>query len=199
MARMTRSDRQRRAIAYHEAGHAVVGYFCPQMPKARRVTIVATDDWLGRVLLHSSRWLRRRLSAGDWSPRTEVRCYEQIMTSLAGPLAERRFTGRLNRRGAGYDGTSSVVRGSDYDTVSDLVLRLAGEDAQDQLALGRWLQRRTENMLSNYWKAVEAVAAALVERGTIKGQAALGTIIDGAYGLKPLALPRRSANRAAGS
>jgi hypothetical protein len=169
------------------------------MPKARRVTIVANDEWLGRVLLHSSRWLCRRLSESAWSPRTEVRCYEQIMTSLAGLLAEKRFTGRLNRRRAGYDGTSTVLRGSDYDMVSDLMLRLAGDDAQVQDALGCWLQRRTENILSNYWKAVEAVAATLFEQGTIKGHAALGTIIDGAYGLKPLALPRRSANRAAGS
>jgi hypothetical protein len=120
------------------------------------------------------------------------------MTALAGPLAEKRFTGRFNRRGAGYSGTPMVVRGSDYDMVSDLVLRLAGDDAQEQLALGRWLQRRTENMLSNRWKAVEAVAAALVERGTIEGHAALRTIIDGAYGLKPF-VPRRSANRVAGS
>ena len=105
------------------------------------------------------------------------------MTSLAGPLAEKRFTRRRNQRGAGYVGTPTVVLGSDYDTVSDLVLRLAGEDEPEQRALGRWLEC-SENILSARWKAVEMVAAALVERGTIVGHAALGTIILGALDLQ---------------
>jgi hypothetical protein len=145
------------------------------------VTIVPTDDALGHVLHYSSGWLGQRLNEGDMSPRTEVRCYEEIMTSLAGILAEKRFTGRLNQRGAGYYGTPTVVHGSDYDRVSDLVQRLAGEDAHEQRALGCWLRRRTENILSGRWKAVKAVAAALVERGTIEGPA-LDTLIGDAYG-----------------
>jgi len=186
---MTPAERRRWATAYHEAGHAVVGYFLHTMRGSfRRATVIETDDALGYVLRRQSRAFYRRMAAGDWTPHTEVRAYELLMCTMAGTLAEKRFTGRRNRRGAGWNGTPFVERGSDLDTVGDFVLRLAGTDADEQRALVRWLTRRTENMLMCRWKAVEAVAAALVAQGTIEGRDALGAVVAEAYGLRPLAL-----------
>jgi hypothetical protein len=155
----------------------VVGFFCSQIPRVRRVSILPDGETLGHVQHVRSRWLANRLNEGDWSPRTEVRCYEEIMTLMAGSRAERRFTGRTNHRGAGLDANPMTVRGSDYDQISDLVLRLA-EDQTLQLALTRWLQRRTDLALTTRWREVEAVAAALVERGTLDGEELRATIFD---------------------
>jgi hypothetical protein len=40
----------------------------------------------------------------------------------------------------------------------------------------RWLQVRTEGLIETNWPEVEAVAAALLERGTLKGKEVLAVI-----------------------
>jgi hypothetical protein len=153
----SRQQQQREAKAHHEAGHAVadleLGF------RVSRVTIVAADDSLGRCEGGSKvpSWLEPDVTV---DMRTRSWIERRVMGILAGPIAEERFTGRPNHDGAAGDWRQAV-------TLADFVCGSADEVA----AFLAWLKIRTANFLASCerWPMVEAVARALLERGTLTG------------------------------
>jgi len=123
-----------------------------------------TADWYSPAF-----W--KRLRAGDWSPRTEVRQYEEIITLLAGGLAERRATGRASHIGAR----------SDYEKAADFAFVASGNDAMAN-ALLRWLRLRSEALLEAHWEDVKAVTVALLQEKTLKSSRLREVIFDSARG-----------------
>jgi cell division protease FtsH len=67
---MALKDDERQIIAYHEAGHAVVGLECPQLPPLHRVSIIPRGQSLGSVTtlpredqnIHSKQFLLQQLA-----------------------------------------------------------------------------------------------------------------------------------------
>ncbi len=96
--------RELQATAYHEAGHAVMAMETGRA--VRLVTVVPEGNYLG-VCRHTAApaWLSPDAHLG----RREIRWLERcILIRMAGPAAERRFTGRRNHVGARYDYDSLI-------------------------------------------------------------------------------------------
>jgi hypothetical protein len=98
----------------------------------------------------------------DWRVR---RWYEtEIMYALAGPEAERRFTGRRNNRGASKDDERAwrvALQSEGYE----------GDEGERARAFLKWLGLKTRDWLASrlVWLQIEAVVAALLERQTLSG------------------------------
>lgn len=185
-ARRQEVGRQRLlATAYHEAGHAVVGFYSRHMPKVRRVSIVpdSKNGTVGHVVHHPSPAFVRQLEEGDWNAAIEVRFYEQIRTLYAGGVAERRFTGRRNHVGG---------RG-DYEIISELAVHVSGGGGPVTQALLRWLRLSAEAYVTARWREIEAVAGALVEHKVLRGHDAVANVIFKALGIDVSGLTVNSA------
>jgi hypothetical protein len=99
------------------------------------------------------------------TPRMERMIDDHVLISLAGPAAEARFTGRLNRIGAS----------GDYETVL-----LLAERRFDGRLLRKYLEYMTERARAHVasfraWAMISGLAAVLVERGTLTGEEARKT------------------------
>ena len=73
------TDKERRLTAYHEAGHAIVTYYCPQQDKVHQVSIVPRG-WAGGFTL--------ALPEKDVSYQTKKWMQEEIAVLLGGRVAE---------------------------------------------------------------------------------------------------------------
>jgi len=94
------------------------------------------------------------------------RVVDRITICLAGNEAEKRLTGRRDNLGAS----------SDYGLVADLGLRsMVGEEGD---AFLRWLRVRTERNVAVRWSVIEGVAAALLERKTLRKHEILEAIFN---------------------
>jgi hypothetical protein len=150
------------ATAYHEAGHAVLAReFGISID---HVTIVPNEaaNSLGHVLRAStSDWEHDLRTEGDVEPAQWGPMFQHVVQSLAGCVAEAKFTGRHNYQGAHSDRVS----------VYDALTAIAAEE-QERRALFKWLWVRTENHLARprVWAQVEAVAHALLEQQTLTAE-----------------------------
>lgn len=73
------SDEDRKLTAYHEAGHAVVGHFLPQVDPVHRISIVARGMSGGHTMFPPTE---------DRANERKSRLLEQIATALGGRVAE---------------------------------------------------------------------------------------------------------------
>lgn len=73
------SEEDKKLTAYHEAGHAVVNYFCPHMDPVHRISIVARGVSLGHTLIPPTK---------DRTHETKTRLLEQIQVMMGGRVAE---------------------------------------------------------------------------------------------------------------
>ena len=73
------SDEDKKITAYHEAGHAIVTHFLPDMDPVHRISIVARGMSLGHTLIPPN---------GDRTHETRGRLLEQITAMLGGRAAE---------------------------------------------------------------------------------------------------------------
>jgi len=148
---------QRRATAYHEAGHAVIGEALGVHMKT--TSIVPGEGFDGQVRF------RRVLRASDLDgsgngDRTRLRIERQIMVSYAGEAAQRRHRPR-SVRPHHYQ--------SDYQIIADL-LRSLWAPGPSADAFAKWLALRTAEMVALHWPQIKRVAAALMERGSLSGE-----------------------------
>src|SRR3954471_6910286 len=145
-----------RPTAFHEAGHAVAAYVLGRPIK--HATIVPEQWKLGHVRL-GGRHHAQRLETTTVGVQARFRLECDVIGAFAGPEAERRATGRANNVGAR----------SDHGYAADVALALAGGDEKEANAYIRWVRRRAERLIEQYWTQVEAVAALLMERRTVTG------------------------------
>jgi hypothetical protein len=152
-----KGERERRATAYHEAGHAV-------MSVELRLVVASVNLHRDEHQLGVCRGGGALPQEEDFHmPNGKTRRWveREIMVLLAGSEAEAMFTGRKNHLGARSDLHSAVDLASTVCNTVDEVqayLLLLAIRARDLLA--------TEHL----WAAVVAVAEALLERGELKGR-----------------------------
>jgi cell division protease FtsH len=90
------SDEQKRLIAYHEAGHAIVGHFLPNCDPVRKITIVPRGMSGGSVL---------SVPEDDMGPETRARIKDAIAQALGGRAAEAVVFGEVTTGAGGGNGS----------------------------------------------------------------------------------------------
>jgi ATP-dependent Zn protease len=148
------------AIAYHEAGHAVVAHALGQAVPLVSFVPDEEDDSLGRCHQNlMGEWFR---PDSDTSGRTRNTIEKRVIILFAGFHAEARFTGRRNYKVASWD------RGAAADILSYLT-----QDREEELrAYLAWLDVRSKDMVNSpmNWRAIEYVARELLARRQLNGK-----------------------------
>jgi hypothetical protein len=143
--------------AYHEAGHAVAAYVLHRA--LGHVSIEPERGSLGHM--------KTRRFEESFQPDAEVkrgtreRLEKEIMVCLAGPIAERRFVGRLRQ--------DTIVGASrDFNDAARCADCLCGNSEETDAYLA-WLSVRATNLikLAWHWRAIQTLAEALLEHRRI--------------------------------
>jgi cell division protease FtsH len=173
-------DDQRKQIAYHEAGHAVVQYHLRPDERIVRVSIVRRSEALGYVLpvpnydIYS---LPLRTFVAD------------ILVSMAGHVATKLFLGEY---WTGATGDFQNIRGRLWQLAHygyfgpPLEMQIGAGMAKDKTEVvekfWRKLEEQTEAILSKHSDEVHAVARALLERNDLTGRECIDVIRSAANG-----------------
>jgi len=180
------SDKEKRAIAYHEAGHAVVSEVLPEADKTQKVSIVPRGMALG-VTWHKPE--ERVLVSYE-------HLFDELSVLMGGRAAEELFTGTITT-GAADDfkratetakrmvlewgmgehfrhiawdaGTGPVFLGEDIVRRKDFSERTAEMIDEDVRKILDSAYERTRKILEEHDQAMHAIAAELLEKETIPG------------------------------
>lgn len=177
---------QRRQVAYHEAGHAVVQYYLRPDERIVRVSIVRRSEALGYVLPvpnYDIYALPLRTFLAD------------IMVSMAGHVATKLFLGEY---WTGATGDFQNVRARLWQLAHygyfgpplDLQLQPGMSVAKDRTEVvekfWRKLEEQTEHVLSKHASEVHAVAQGLLDRNDLTGKQCIDIIRAAASGNESL-------------
>jgi hypothetical protein len=165
-ARALRTEGERRAAAYHEAGHAVADYVLGW--RLRRVTIRPRRYALGRTVRggrrgeahpkgFSGKRYRRWLAEAD------------CVSSLCGPVAERVAAGREPFLTPDAAGKRRLTPGGDWERVGRVLTALAQESGEPLAGVAGRVTERAAVLLGTHVSAVRALAEALLVGRTIRG------------------------------
>jgi len=182
------TDKVKRETAYHEAGHAVVGYFCEECDPVHKVTIIPRGRALGITFT---------LPTEDHYTMDEQKYLDEICMSLGGRVAEEVFLGKIGSGASSdirnvtrlartmvtelgmsaklgpisyQDGGAKVFLGRDYmrqTNHSEQTLR--DIDGEVRRIVDEQLQR-ARGILNEKRQYVESLAAALLERESVNGE-----------------------------
>jgi cell division protease FtsH len=182
---MVLTEKQKRETAYHETGHAVVAYNCPDSDPVHKVTIIPRGRALG---------LTAMLPVEDQWTWVREQYLDRICVGLGGRAAEEIFIGRI-ASGAAQDikHVTALARGMVTRLgMSDKLGPVAYEETSEQVFLGRDYSRRqvhsertlqdidaevsriigeqlerARGILQEHRDKVEVMAQALLERETL--------------------------------
>jgi cell division protease FtsH len=167
-------DDQRRQIAYHEAGHAVVQYYLRPDERIVRVSIVRRSEALGYVLPvpnYDIYALPLRTFVAD------------ILVSMAGHVAAKLFLGEY---WTGATGDFQNVRGRLWQLAHygyfgpPLDMQQVGAQSKEKMQVvekfWRRLEEQTEQILARHSAEVHAVAQALLDRNDLTGRECIEVI-----------------------
>lgn len=140
--------KKQRAVAYHEAGHAVALW--SQGLRFSEASIIADEltDTLGHVRLHFPKWFRPDYDA---STRSRLYAEKQIIADFAGKIAESRFVRRNVREGIWKD----------YKDAFNMACYFCSTPKTANTFL-HFLFSMARDLIASRWWAVVAVANALV-------------------------------------
>jgi cell division protease FtsH len=165
---------QRRQVAYHEAGHAIVQYYLRPDERIVRVSIVRRSDALGYVLPVSN------YDIYALPLRTFV---ADILVSMAGHVATKLFLGEY---WTGATGDFQNVRGRLWQLAHygyfgpPLDLQQGANIGKEKTEIvekfWRTLEEKTEQILTKHSAEVHAVAQALLERNDLTGKQCIEVI-----------------------
>ncbi|MCC7359746.1 MAG: AAA family ATPase [Anaerolineales bacterium] len=176
---------QRRQVAYHEAGHAVVQHYLLPEQRIVRVSIIRRGSALGYVM-HVDRTETyaaplRRFAA-------------HIMVSMAGHVATKLHMGEYWTGAAGGPGSDfSQVRGRIWQLYqsgyfgppirgleSGVTAAIPGSDGLIE-KFWKTLEEQTEQLLVEHAAEVDAIAQALLEKGELSNAETLQFLGDNGY------------------
>jgi hypothetical protein len=139
---------QRTAVAYHEAGHLAIA--CHYGLPVRAVTV----DPAGGDAPHAHAPFP--VTAAATPAAISFDTLNLITSVLAGGIAEERYTDQLN----------VDVAEQDYEYAWRLAIEVADTERAAE-ALMNWLIIRAEQDVTRLWNEVTAIAAILIEKGTV--------------------------------
>ncbi|MFD2115453.1 ATP-dependent zinc metalloprotease FtsH [Paenibacillus yanchengensis] len=124
------SDREKRIVAYHEAGHTIAGYFLEHADEVHKVTIVPRGQAGGYVIM---------LPKEDRMLVTKPELLDKVSGLLAGRVAEELFIGEIGTGAySDFKQATSIVRSMIMEYgMSDKLGPLQFGSSQGQVFLGR--------------------------------------------------------------
>ncbi|XVN41817.1 MAG: ATP-dependent zinc metalloprotease FtsH [Rickettsia endosymbiont of Argas persicus] len=181
------SDDEKKLVAYHEGGHALVGLYCPGASPIHKATIIPRGDALGMV---------QRLPETDEYSETREQLEAKIATLMAGRVAEEIIFGKSKVTSGAYSdikGATSIARGMVTkvglsDKVGPIFYASNSEDAYGRpqaseiseataqlidAEVKRIITERYEfaqNILIKHIDQLHILAKALIEYETLSGQ-----------------------------
>jgi cell division protease FtsH len=172
-SRRTLNQHERRVVAYHEAGHALVGELLPGVDRPHRVSIVPRGAALGFAM---------SLPDEDRYLKTRQELVERIAVLLAGRTAEQLVFGEVTT-GAANDlqrvaeithamvhqyamGSAAMPQRAvlDVDAVSDITRRIRDEEQRELAYEGHSL---AQSLMTTHRAKLEELATALLERESL--------------------------------
>jgi cell division protease FtsH len=178
------SEKEKRILAYHEAGHALMSHLMGDSPPIQKVTIVARGDALGYTLHvpEEDRYLHTREELVDW-----------MKVALAGRAAEQVVFGRvtngaandlekvstLARRmvfdlGMGEQVVSQTLRADDYP-LSEQSKQLRDEE---QARITGFAYQEALRLLEKHRASLDRVATELLEHETLSRETLKDLLAD---------------------
>ncbi|BBI30676.1 ATP-dependent zinc metalloprotease FtsH [Cohnella abietis] len=125
------SDREKRIVAYHEAGHTIAGFFLEHADTVHKVTIVPRGRAGGYVIM---------LPKEDRMLVTKQELLDKVTGLLAGRAAEEIFIGEIGTGAySDFKSATSIVRAMimEYGMSEKLGTMQFGSSSQGQVFLGR--------------------------------------------------------------
>jgi cell division protease FtsH len=167
------TDREKRLIAYHEAGHALVAYLLGDLASIQKVTIIPRGAALGYTLSlpEEDRYIRTREELVDeitmllGGRAAELVVFGSISTGAASDLEHVTVLARqmVFELGMGDTVMSRTVRADNY-ALSEETKRL--RDAE-QARIADDAYQRAIDLCAGHRDALDAVASALLDRETL--------------------------------
>ena len=167
------TEKERRILAYHEGGHALMSFLVTERAELQKVTIVARGDALGYTfhLPEEDRYLHTKEELVDW-----------MIVTLAGRAAEEAVFGRVTNGAANdLEKVTSIARSMVFDwgmgeTVTSRTLRadnyaLSEETKRlrdtEQASLTDSAYQESLRLIRKHRASLDRVAAALLEKETL--------------------------------
>ncbi|BBH23326.1 ATP-dependent zinc metalloprotease FtsH [Paenibacillus baekrokdamisoli] len=126
------SDREKRVVAYHEAGHTIVGYFLEHADMVHKVTIIPRGRAGGFVIMLPK--------DGDSMLTTKQQLLDKVTGLLGGRVAEELFIGEIGTGAySDFKQATGIVRSMimEYGMSDKLGPMQFGSSSQGQVFLGR--------------------------------------------------------------
>src|SRR5262245_49169301 len=177
------SDKEKRILAYHEAGHAVMSHLMGDALPAQKVTIVSRGEALGYTL---------NMPAEERYLRTKEELVDMMKVFLAGRAAEQVVFGRVTNGAAnGLDKATELARSMVFefgmsDTVTSRTMRADNYALSEETKRLRDAEqgRLTDDayaeavrLLTKHRAVLDRVAHTLLEKETLAG-AELGDLLS---------------------
>ncbi len=207
------SEWERKTIAFHESGHALVGHYLENSDPVHKITIIPRGQALGYTLSlpEEDHFLQTRQSMLDQiavllGGRTAEELYCSDITSGASNDLERAT--KLAREMVTRYGMSKVLGtqvfgeaqhevflGRDYadkqDYSPETALRIDGEVSR----IMRQAHEKAKEILTTHREQIETMAEVLLERETVEGEA-MQALLDGTWAQYLKDHPEEAANEA---
>jgi cell division protease FtsH len=191
-------EKERRATAFHEAGHAVIQALSPDADPLHKVTIIPRGQALGSTMSlpekdrygYGLRWLSATMRIVCGGRIAELRetsdvssgasmDIQQLTTMARAMVLEWGMSPRLGFvRYAGTDTRESIVHDREF---SDLTAQIVDEEIR---RYADEAYRDAERILNDHWDKVVAVAEALLKHETLTGEE-VRTLLSGGRLSKP--------------
>ena len=181
------SDEQRRIVAYHEAGHAVVGHALPGarvphrlsvIPRGRTLGAVLTGEEDGDRLLNSRSMLLDEMAALLGGHTAEQLVFDEATSAAAEDLLRVNRIARQMVLELGMSDGFGVVTHGDGDRAGDHSDETARRIDEEVALLVAEAQARARAVLERSRVVLDRVAGAVIEREVLTGDE-LATILAG--------------------
>jgi cell division protease FtsH len=178
------TDKERRILAYHEGGHALMAHLMGSVMELQKVTIVSRGNALGYAFY---------LPGEDRYLHTKEELVDGIVVALAGRAAEEVVFGRVTNGAANdlekvteiarsmvfewgmSDTVASRTMRADNYALSEATKRLRDEE-QAHLTDGAY--EEAVRLLRKHRAALDRIATALLERETLVREELLALVVD---------------------
>jgi len=178
------TDKERRILAYHEGGHALMAHLMGSVMELQKVTIVSRGNALGYAFY---------LPGEDRYLHTKEELVDGIIVALAGRAAEEVVFGRVTNGAANdlekvteiarsmvfewgmSDTVASRTMRADNYALSEATKRLRDEE-QAHLTDGAY--EEAVRLLRKHRPALDRIATALLERETLVREELLALVVD---------------------
>src|SRR2546423_7904281 len=178
------TEKERRILAYHEGGHALMAHLMGSVMELQKVTIVSRGNALGYAFY---------LPEEDRYLHTKEELIDRMIVALAGRAAEEVVFGRVTNGAANdLEKVTEIARAMVFDwgmadTVSSRTLRAdnyalsaatkrARDEEQAHLTDGAY--EEAVRLLEKHRPSLDRIATALLERETLVREELLALVVD---------------------